>query len=279
MEFFRCTFGDWWPTLMEAPKYGMSIIPEKFIASTRIGKTNVNLSARIEYGIKVLNIEKTKGNRVKVGARNIITGHQSSFEADAVIVTVPLTVLRQIDISVEGYDMKYQRAVANVHYIAFTKIMLQCRTRFWEKDIGNGGLTKTSLPIGTFCYMKNNSKTKRGVLLVHCAGQDALVFGAQKEEEAIDSAIRQIAKRHPEIITEFEFGKVKAWFSDSSEQGGVTQFLPYQYSTAIKTLMTPIHPLYLAGEAISYSHGWIQGAMESGMDAAYHLYCYDIGRD
>ena len=110
MEFFRYTFGDWWPTLMEAPKYGMSIIPEKFIASTRIGKTNVNLSARIEYGIKVLNIEKTKGNRVKVGARNIITGHQSSFEADAIIVTVPLTVLRQIDISVEGYDMKYQKS-------------------------------------------------------------------------------------------------------------------------------------------------------------------------
>jgi monoamine oxidase len=55
------------------------------------------------------------------------------------------------------------------------------------------------------------------VLLVHCAGQDALIFGAQKEEEAIDSAIRQIAKIHPEIITEFEFGKVKAWFSDSSE--------------------------------------------------------------
>jgi monoamine oxidase len=78
------------------------------------------------------------------------------------------------------------------------------------------------------------------------------------------------------ITTEFEREKVEAWFIDSSEQGGFVQLPPYQYGDAMNLLMKPIHPMYLAGEAISYSHSWIQGAPESGLTAAYNLYSYDM---
>jgi uncharacterized protein (DUF2132 family) len=43
-------------------------------------------------------------------------------------------------------------------------------------------------------------------------------MASQTEEEAIDSAVRQISRIHPEITTEFEREKVEAWFIDSSQR-------------------------------------------------------------
>lgn len=274
VAFLRFVIGDWWPDVLEAPRHGMITLPKKFIEKHATTRTHVDLSKRIFYGIKeVQKIEELPSHRIKVYGKNVTSGLETSFEGDAVIVTVPLTILRQMDISVGGFDSYYQRAICNVHYLPVTKIALQCRTRFWEKDVGDGGgVTKTTLPIGELYYLRqDNINTDRGLLLCYSWGQDGQIMASQTEEEAIDSAVRQISRIHPEITTEFEREKVEAWFNDSSEQGGFVQLLPYQYGDAMNLLMKPIHPLYLAGEAISYSHSWIQGALESGLTAAYNL--------
>ena len=40
----------------------------------------------------------------------------------------------------------------------------------------------------------------------------------------------------------------------------------------VRWLMYPWRNIYFAGEAISLASGWIQGAMESGLRAAYQFY-------
>ena len=34
----------------------------------------------------------------------------------------------------------------------------------------------------------------------------------------------------------------------------------------------PYDPIYFGGEAISFTNGWIQGAFEAGLRAAYQLF-------
>ncbi|VDI12647.1 Hypothetical predicted protein [Mytilus galloprovincialis] len=275
VEYLRDALGEWWKNDLQTPVDGMDTIAKNFI-KPQLGTNDktIDLSTKITFGSKVRTVKK-KENKVEVTARNIITGTDRTYTADAVIITVPLTILRQI----EGDIPDDQRNVLrNIHYRASTKVVLQCKSRFWEKEVGQGGFSKTNLPIGQLHYPSPNDPpppNKRGLLVVYAWEQDALIFGSQPHAEAIDSAVREITKIHPEMEREFEVGMVQAWFSDNSAQGAHSCLQPYQYIDGMKTLMKPEHPVYLAGEAISYSNGWIQGAIESCLNAAYHLYSHD----
>lgn len=276
VEHLRDEIGEWWSDMLHTPVDGMDTIANNFI-KPQCGGVNkcINLANKITFGTEVRSVLKSEENKVIVSGRNVKTGKEKTFTADSAIVTVPLTILRQMDIDL---GKKYKMAISNINYGASTKIVLQCKSRFWEKQVGQGGFSKTDLPIGQLHYpspCNPRPPNGRGLLVCYTWGQDALMFGAQSKDEAIASAVREITKIHPEMTDEFEVGMVQSWFSDDTTQGAYAALLPYQYNDGMKTLMTPDHPIYLAGEAISYTNAWIQGALESGLNAAYHLYCHD----
>ena len=169
-------------------------------------------------------------------------------------------------------DMFY-KAIENISYGASTKIMLQCKTRFWEKEGIKGGFTKTNLPIGQIHYPSNtpHGGIKEGILLVYTWKSEALLFGALGENLAVQEAVRQIASIHPEIKKEFQMGKAKSWYNEPAQQGAYALLKPRQEHN-VRWLMYPWRNIYFAGEAISFASGWIQGAMESGLRAAYQFY-------
>lgn len=275
MEFLRDDLGQWWTHLLKTPVDGMDTIAKHFIKPHTFELKTIDLSRNISYGVRINKIRKIYRNKVEVVGKNVVTGEDKMFLADAVIVTVPLNILRQIDIDL---GEEYRRAIGYIHYQPSTKVALQCRTRFWEKEVGQGGFTKTNLPIGQLHYPSRDDPrlpNERGILVSYTWEQDALIFGSQTKSEAIESAVREVSKIHPEISKQFEVGMVQAWFSDDAAQGAYACLLPFQYNEGMKTLMTPDHPIYLAGEAMSYTNGWIQGAIESGLNAAYHLYSND----
>lgn len=275
VEYYRDELGQWWTEWLETPIDGMDTIAKHFLKPHKLEQKTIDLSTKISFGVKIEKVVKINKNKVSVEGRNVVTGEIKTFLADAVILTVPLTILRQMDIKL---GENYRKAIGYINYQPSTKVALQCRTRFWEKEVGQGGFTKTDLPIGQLHYPSPNDPlpmNERGILVVYTWEQDALIFGSQPQSEAIESAVRQVSKIHPEMKNEFEVGMVQAWFSDNSSQGAYACLKPFQYNEGMKTLMTPDHPIYLAGEAISYTNGWIQGAIESGLNAAFHLYCYD----
>lgn len=256
----------------------MEMLPEAFIKKAADGQTDIDLASKIVYGIKVECIEEQSSDgssKVVVSGRDVKTGKVVDYDGDAVICTLPLNILRQIDIRVAAFDTKYYKALTNIYYINLTKVFIQCKTRFWEKDVGEGGASLTSLPIGQLYYTQpNNTATKKGLLVCYAWGQDAQVMAAQSEKEAIESTLWQISQIHPEIYKEYEKGVVKSWHNDSTAQGATAHTLPFQYLD-YKTLHTPAHPLYLAGEGVSNARGWVQGALQAGLTAAYKMYCHD----
>lgn len=273
VSHLREYLGQWWADNLQTPVNGMDSLPKAFL-NTNIGGWNqdVDLSKNIVHGIKVERIETCQGSKtsnaplVNVYGRNLDTGKWKTFTGDAVFITVPLPILRQIDAPLQE---RQRAALNNISYGCSTKIMLQCKSRFWQKDVGQGGFSKTDMMIGQLHYPDYDGSEipddERGILLVYTWGKDATAFGAQTHTDAIQSAASQITKIHPELEDEFEVGTVQAWCSDPSSQGAFAQLHPYEYLDSLTCLMKPVPPIYLAGEAISWSNGWIQGAIFSSL--------------
>ena len=137
----RDILGDWWKDPLNAPKHGMDEIPKAFIKKNRYGWNKmVDLSKNIKFGIRVekvqefYNLDSTK--TVRVEGVNVFTIQKASFRGDAVILTTPLSILRQLDVPL---SLTQKRGNAHINYDASTKIALQCKTRFWQNDVGERG--------------------------------------------------------------------------------------------------------------------------------------------
>ncbi|XP_064621626.1 putative L-amino-acid oxidase YobN [Lineus longissimus] len=281
VEVLRDLIGDWWHDPEHTPVDGMDTLPKAFVKPNLHGwNHDVHLDDNIHYGLEVNTVDHSEKNIVKVRARNTATGHTKEFCGDAVIVTFPLTILRQIKFH-PSLTLDKQKAIADITYLASTKIALQCKTKFWqnEKYGIKGGHSITNLPVGQVFYSDypgaKDDPNHRGLLLTYNWTQDGLILGSQPEKEAVASAVEQIKKIHPEIETEFEVGMSQSWYSDPTAQGCCAQLKPNEYNNNMAILFKPEHPVYLAGEAISWSNGWIQGALESGHRAAYQFYSYN----
>ena len=276
VHYLREMMGQWWSPKMHHIDGGMSRLPEEF---------KEKLTDNIIFKFKVTKIEydSPDGNLHKqVTVWGLANGSTipTKFEGNAVIVTTPVNILRQIQFvpargmrrSTPPMPMNFYKAIENISYGASTKIMLQCKTRFWEKEGIKGGFTKTNLPIGQIHYPSNTPRggIKEGILLVYTWKSEALLFGALGDK-APEEALRQIAEIHPEIRNEYEVGRAKCWYNDPAEQGAYALIKPRQEQN-VRWLMYPWRNVYFAGEAISFANGWIQGAMESGMRAAYQFY-------
>ena len=284
VQYLRDQMGDWWSNNMHHIKGGMSQLPEKF-AEAATGEDhpfdiifNVTVD-EIEFDSPEDDLHKA----VTLRGYYSTSGRRFTIVGNAVIVTTPVNILRQIKFlaaeDTRSLPNHYYKATEDIWYGPSTKIMIQCKTKFWEtKHCIYGGFSKTSLPIGQIHYPtqlnedpSTSTESERGILLVYTWKSEALLFGALNPIVAVREAVRQITEIHPEIEEEFEVGAVEAWYNEPSAQGAYALLKPNQYQN-IRWLMYPHRNIYFAGEAISFAAGWIQGAMESGLRAAYQFY-------
>ena len=288
VEFLREDMGQWWTPHMHSIKGGMSKLPEAFYKGGLRENVKLNFTvSTIEYHSPPHDLHSkvvVKGFRRKENGEIAPV----SEEGHAVIITTPINILRQIKfVPVEASDGKactpplpnrFYKSIEDIWYGPSTKIMIQSKTRFWEKKYNiQGGFSRTNLPIGQIHYPSNpgfNSipkKIEEGILLCYTWKSEALMFGALEPDIAIAEAVEQISEIHPEIKEEFEFGAIKAWYNDPAAQGAYALLKPRQFEN-VQWLMYPWRNIYFAGEAISFANGWIQGALESGLRAAYQFY-------
>ena len=278
----REDLGLYWMDPMHTIEGGLSTIPWAFIAKNQYGwNTEVDLSKHVKFGLTVTDIEydiedtHTKQKSVKVICYNEISQEMEEHTANSVIITTPLHIIREMTFK-PPLRSEIQNAISGVYYGPSTKIFIQSKTRFWEEEGIVGGFSKTNMPIGQLHYPSaSESKDDRGVLMCYTWGNDALMFGAMNPQNAIAQATRNISQIHPKITENCEVGAVQAWYSDPCSQGAYAVLKPDQYLNICKLMNSKETPenVFFAGEAISYTTGWIQGALESGLRAAYQFFC------
>ena len=282
VELLRDDIGQWWKTPMHTFEGGLQMLPMNFLKYDKIGGfegDDMDLSKCVIFGATAKSIDYTDSSSVVVRYSDEAGGYHN-YEGDAVIVTLPIHIIRQLKFT-PPLPFDYYAALENINYGPSTKILLQCRERFWEREGINGGFSKTNMPIGQLHYPSNpdfeTPSTERGILMCYTWKQEALLFGSQSPKDAIAEAVREIEEIHPKIREYFEVGAVQAWYRDPASQGAYGLLKPMQY-LAVETLVDcdkSDFSVYFAGETLSNTNGWIQGALESGLRAAFQFFSHN----
>lgn len=219
----------------------------------------------LKLGAEVFAIEQPgdqPAGRVRVKYRDASGEHQT--EGTYCISTLPLVLLKelQVDISPE-----LREAISGVSYASTGKIGLQFKRRFWEEDDGiYSGITKTDLDITQIVYPSYGYLQKKGVLIgYYQTGPLAAAMGTLKPADRLKKALDQGAQIHPQYPKEFETGFSVAWQNVKYSRGGWAQLNEQTRKGPVyRTLCQPDRSLYLAGDYVTWSTAWMQGAFESG---------------
>ena len=290
VQYLREQLAPTWSNTMHHIEGGFSMLPEAFIKQRKLPNWESSLihlgekitfdSAVEEIEYEALDHDDLQTQTVTVKGYHTNSGQPFEVHGDAVIVTAQLHTIRHINFvpkhntSPPEQLNNFLQALDDVWQLPATKIMIQCKDRFWEAEGIKGGFSTTTLPIGQIHYptYTENSPSRQGILMCYSWKYEAYSVAALEPQMAIRQAIQQIAKVHPQIIENFEVGAVQAWTNEPFAPGGYAIFKPYQYLTVRELVMYPCLNLYFAGDGISFAVGWIQGALQSGLRAAYQFY-------
>lgn len=265
LELLREELGAYYQDLVSI-EGGMERLPQALLSA---------LEGRVRLGTRVVALEQG-ADAVTVHYRT----HQGKAQVSGarVILTVPFPVLRHIDVA-PSFSPGKQRAIRQLHYDDAAKIYLRCRRRFWEQDDGiYGGGSVTDLPIRHIYYPQHGRETGQGMLLAsYTWAQDADVWSALPEAERIERAVANVAHLHPQIREVCDGGFSKVWREDPLAAGAFALFYPRQQSLLHEHVLSPEGRVHFAGEHASLNHGWIQGAIESGLRAAREVHEAALG--
>ncbi|XP_028415824.1 L-amino-acid oxidase-like [Dendronephthya gigantea] len=292
----RYELGQWWTRDMHTLVGGMHSLPNAFLSS---GQEDSLDPADLELNQQVYKISyysrPLQPDRDYVSVTCYASGknQERTYKARAVIVTTQVNILRQITFEpinpnkeVNEALRKNIQAIEDIFTGPSTKIILQTKTRFWEKKKYGieGGLSRTNLPIGQVYYIKPDPQylksTKQGIMLIYTWKNEAVHFGSLTNDQAEKQVIEQVAKFHPEIEEKGAVEKciVHAWNNQPSYQGAYAMFKPTQYNN-LRCLWDPMGNVHFAGENLSFTNAWIQGALESSLKSAYQVYARYVERN
>ena len=218
------------------------------------------LSDRIHYDAPVVRIEQDAQ-----GVRAVFrkSGSHHTATADYLIVAVPFSVLREIEIA-PAFSLEKRRAIAELPYLSASKIFLQSKRRFWA-DNGESGFGTTDLAIGQVWDASYGLPGVRGILQAFPISIHSSEFTAMTEEERIRVALEQVDAVYPGMRELFEGGVTKCWEQDPWARGASSFYRPGQFRSLQPHVARPEGRIHFAGEHTSiWIDGWMQGALESG---------------
>jgi monoamine oxidase len=232
------------------------------------------LNNHLFFGQKVKKIEQ-HDNQVTVYSTHKILGPLQTT-GDLVIVTIPFPVFQFVEIEPRhSFSENKWKAIRELNYAASTKVGIQFKNRFWESKGGlYGGQTVTDLPIKYIQYPSHNiGKQGMGVILAsYTWDDDAIPWASLEREEQIENALKNLATIHgKQVYSEFQGGVSHSWIRYPFAAGAFSMLRPEQIKELTPYVSTPEGRVHFAGEHASSNHAWIQGAIESGIRAAYEV--------
>jgi len=260
---------------------GMDNLPIELV------KQDQEIQDSLRYNARVIEIRRIGDKSLDVIYEHPVTHSRYTREDIAfVILAAPFSALTHVRLD-NALGPTQLRAIRNLHYDNATKIALEFSDRFWERKRGgsiSGGRSFTDLPIRWVHYpakAQYGKGTSRGVLLAsYTWGDDSLRWASLREVDRIRFAARDVAALHgftsegdDKWFNSLLVGGVShSWAQDEYTFGAFSLFDPRQETELFDAIWQPYKRVHFAGEHTSLKHGWIEGALESGIRAALEIY-------
>jgi monoamine oxidase len=250
-------FADLWdfsPTMLQ-PVGGMDTIAHAFARA---------VPSTIKYHAEVVRMRRA-GGRAQVTWRDRRTNRQQLVDADFVICTAPLTVLKDID-SDFSEPLKNAIKLGATLYVPAVKIAFHAGRRWWESDQQlYGGISWTARDITQVWYPAHGFGANGGIVVGAYIWSNDIGqrFAAMAPDRRHTSAMADAERLHPGYSTMVDRAVSVAWSKVPFTLGGWIEWDADARKEAYPVLLQGDGPFYFAGEHMSYNTGWQEGAVQS----------------
>jgi len=195
---------------------------------------------------------------------------------DYVLCTIPFSILRRLWLN--GLSEAKMAVIQEVKYWSATKVALHCREAFWEQDGISGGASFCGGRIRQTYYPPVEGDPANGAALLasYTIGDDADVLGCMPATIRHAVVLQELSKMHPEVLCP---GMVVdavslAWGQHWWSEGAGTVRWGKDAAACEEERVRAARPenrLFFAGEHCSSTPAWIEGAIESAVNAVREI--------
>ncbi len=214
----------------------------------------------IRTGMKVTEVNQRAGTvTVKVG--------DETFRADACICTAPVASLRKIKFN-PPLPAAQRDAAQRLTYSRIIKNSVLYEERFWKDDNFSMVTDTTS---HYYFHSTQNQPSKQGILTAYAVGEKADVLASQDDQRRMNVITRDLHDFNDRAPMMAKGIASYAWQRDEFTEGAYAQYRPGQWFGIRPILARPHLKVLFAGEHIADWQGFMEGAINTGEDAAASL--------
>jgi monoamine oxidase len=216
------------------------------------------IGSRIVYGAEVQRIEHHDNGAVLVV--NDRTGRHR-IDAARVVLTMPFTVLRQVDVT-PPWSRAKAGAIASLGMTSVTRIWVESNRRFWNER-GESGSADTDLGIGRIRDETEGQAGVGGILGAYLSGHPARRWGELDRMTLLETAVDELERVHPGIRQHFIGGSAVFWDREPFARGAYPFFAPGQLAQHATAAAASEGVIHFAGDGTSHRPGFMHGAVAS----------------
>ena len=235
---------------------GSDLLPRSFYNSSA-------LSNKIYLGVPVTSIHQQNDNVA------VQTSNGNQFIADRVLCTVPITVLNKIQFTPPLSPEKQTAMNGGYRYAPSTRVYMQFQNRFWENESLNGwGNSDIPEEIWQPTWDLAGST---GIIMSYLRWTAAQEMDALSEEERINYILSRWENIFPGATSSLQSGMSQSWAEEEWSKGAWASPTGSQDAALANHIGLAEDRIHFAGEHASDDHGWMQGALFSGLRAAAEI--------
>ncbi|MFL6246104.1 MAG: flavin monoamine oxidase family protein [Thermoanaerobaculia bacterium] len=242
---------------------------ERFRCRGGNGSIPVRLSQELEGDVELGNaveMIRSRNGGFEIAVRR--GGSSATIQADILVTTIPLTVMRKLDLRNLELTPAQRETIMNQGYGTNSKMMVGLNARPWV-EMNVTAYTFTDLPFQACWDTSRGQRGQNAILTNFTGGRQGLRVGEGALQDRAREFVAQADKVFPGAAAAYTGKAVRQlWPTYEWSQGSYTCFRPGQYQRYFRALAEPQGRLFFAGEHTVDESGFMNAAVESGERAA-----------
>ena len=286
---------DWWRYLVNHGCEGRDLEIRELLDSTDFGESIRHVSAfaalaeyaesseknEMDFKIRGGNIQLANKMATDIGHEHILMEHAVTkieqgvnkvkvhcsngkvFTADRIICCLPTFSVKKIQ-WMPGLPTEKVNAINALQYARINKHPVLFSERFWPEDFDMA----TDLPAHYFYHATKNQPGDKGVLISYTIGDKAAVIANQEEGFHRTIISQALEPAFGDITSKMQHHWNYYWGNDEFSRGAYALYGIGQWFTIMPVLKKHFMNTYFAGEHLADWQGFMEGAIQSGEEAA-----------
>jgi monoamine oxidase len=226
-----------------------------------------NLSGQVNLGYELTAVKKNGD-----GSWTLSFAGKKPTTVDRVVLAIPFTTLRSVDLSKAGFEPLKTRAINELGMGTNSKLHVGFKTRFW-RGLGCNGETYADTGYQNTWEVSRGQAGTSGVLVDYTGGNIGASFGSGTPESRAQQFLAQIEPLLPGATANYN-GKayIDYWTGNKWSKGSYSYWKVGQYTAFSGMEGVEQAGCHFAGEHTSVDNqGYLEGGAETGARAANEI--------